>query len=589
MSEEWYFQPNKNDDLASGPFNDIEFREFIGNKFVTPDTLVKQGDDGEWKRATDIQGLFGTDKPAPPPAPEETEEQDKGNSPSIPKGVEVGLHGYPYAPDYDESALIDTMTGKRIVCPHCWTIFPRERILHIAQHPSLIGDNVVGENEPLRFLPTRYTPERQPFGPKGMVCPDMACPHCHLRIPSSIIDLTSLFFSVVGAPQSGKSYFLAAMVNSLRNDLSRRFKFSFTDADAMINYRVNEYEEQLFRSVTPSEPAIIYKTDVGGAHYSHVELNDMHLELPMPFIFKLQPLSNADQEKEFTKNLILYDNAGEHFLPGDDDVSRPATRHLVHSHGLIFLFDPVLDPDMRRKCGVDDPQLELLKKKVTNQERLLMEMIRRIRLHGGMNSTEKYCNPLIIAVSKYDLWESLLPMDLRKISPWKQDKHNMSRKVDMDVLLNVSYHVRELLFGMKTTSSFVTTAESFSKRVLFIPFSSLGCSPEVLEADKSLLGVKPDNVNPVWAGTPALALLAAQGYVPISELSSKGKKITKFNDEGDYITFIRGSNEEMERLPSVYFGASLLDYDTGQYFKIPKQFDWPLDDVEKNSDDFWNN
>jgi hypothetical protein len=32
----------------------------------------------------------------------------------------------------------------------------------------------------------------------------------------------------------------------------------------------------------------------------------------------------------------------------------------------------------------------------------------------------------------------------------------------------------------------------------------------------------------------------------------------------------------------------LSDAETGERFKVPKQFDWALDDIEKNDDDFWN-
>ena len=57
--------------------------------------------------------------------------------------------------------------------------------------------------------------------------------------------------------------------------------------------------------------------------------------------------------------LGLYDNAGEHFLPGRDTLGSPVTRHLARSRVLFFLFDPTQDPRFRKACSgkMHDPQM----------------------------------------------------------------------------------------------------------------------------------------------------------------------------------------------------------------------------------------
>ena len=172
---------------------------------------------------------------------------------------------------------------------------------------------IAGGEEQIRFLPNRFTPEGHAFDARGMVCPDMACPYCHLRIPQTIIDLDSIFYSVIGAPASGKSYFMTAMIWALRNKLSSLFNFSFTDADPSANEIVNRYEQQLFLNPQPEEVTIIEKTQLHGDLYNHVMLNKMDVELPVPFIFKLQPFDEELDDETYTRNLILYDNAGNIF------------------------------------------------------------------------------------------------------------------------------------------------------------------------------------------------------------------------------------------------------------------------------------
>ena len=63
--------------------------------------------------------------------------------------------------------------------------------MYISSHPSLVGDPVCGEHEQTRFFPVVFNSIGQPLDSEGMVCTDMACPHCHLRLPASIVDLNS--------------------------------------------------------------------------------------------------------------------------------------------------------------------------------------------------------------------------------------------------------------------------------------------------------------------------------------------------------------------------------------------------------------
>ncbi len=68
-----------------------------------------------------------------------------------------------------------------------------------------------------------------------MTSRSLACPKCHLPIPRAMLEMESLFISILGAPASGKSYFLTAMTWQLRQILPLNFKIAFTDADPESN------------------------------------------------------------------------------------------------------------------------------------------------------------------------------------------------------------------------------------------------------------------------------------------------------------------------------------------------------------------
>lgn len=129
-----------------------------------------------------------------------------------------------------------------ITCPHCWQHFDFKDINYISRHLDLLGDPVLGADAQKRFLPVKFSARGMAIDEKGMECPEMACPHCHLKIPESVVDLPTSIFSIVGAPSSGKSYFLTTMLWQIRKCLPHFFEFNISDVDSSFNAVLNEYE-----------------------------------------------------------------------------------------------------------------------------------------------------------------------------------------------------------------------------------------------------------------------------------------------------------------------------------------------------------
>ena len=180
----------------------------------------------------------------------------------------------------------------RVTCPHCWHPFPPEEVLWISQHPDLTGDPRLGGEHQQRFLPTRYTVEGDAIDARGFPCHSLACPNCHLAVPRALLELQPLFASILGAPASGKSYFLAAMTWQLRQSLGRYFSIAFGDADPAANRSLNEYEELLFLNSKQDDLVAIRKTELQGDLYDTVLFDRQTVSYPRPFIFSLRPLPN---------------------------------------------------------------------------------------------------------------------------------------------------------------------------------------------------------------------------------------------------------------------------------------------------------
>lgn len=424
----------------------------------------------------------------------------------------------------------------RLRCPYCWHSYHVDELLYISRHPDLAGDPVLGSEARQRFLPRDFEPVRRALDNRGEVCSEMACPRCHLRIPTPFLDTDPLFFSIIGTPGSGKSYYLASSTWILRKILPRYFGLNFEDVDNVTNQWLNEYEEKLFFPVDDVDYRAIEKTQIEASNLSRqVKINDITMLLPLPAIFTLLsksisrsnntgtmpsggvPPCGMDREKEETfkesngefpplcRTLTVYDNAGEHFQTGQDVIQKPGTLHMLHAHGFLFLFDPTADP---RFNGVINEALKgSIVQTVYQQQKILIETIDRIRKHSGLNVTERFEKPVVVGLSKADLLSDYFSRKgvQFKGKPLKWLIKGEAAALDMNAVKGVSSFIRELFYGL--VPEYVNTIEAFAGNVIYLPVSAVGHHPD----EK---GVNPRDIHPMWVEVPFLYILSETGHIP---------------------------------------------------------------------------
>lgn len=404
-----------------------------------------------------------------------------------------------------------------ILCPNCWHKFPPEDLLFISRHDAMVGDDIAGPVAYRRFLPSRFNITGDALDPMGVVSQQIACPRCHLEIARPLIEMLPFFISIVGAAGSGKSYLLASMIWQLRSQAAR-LGFTLTDGDPKANYELQRYEELLFMNAHPDRPVALRKTVRDGHElYQTVTLDEQSQTFPKPFQFTIAPVAHHPNAQQFPyRSMVLYDNAGEDFLPGEDKTNAPVTLHLAESAAVMFVFDPTQDARFRPLCNKNDPQLTsgIRNSKdhtLSRQEVIFNEMVARIRKYKGLGQGEQHTRPLIMILAKADTWLDIPEFTDEPIT------NEPDAGLDLPAIAKVSDHVREVL--KNRCPEIVHAAEAFSSHVVYIPVSSLGCSPElVTSANDSFLGIRPQNIKPRWVTTPMLWALAKSvpGMVPLS-------------------------------------------------------------------------
>ncbi len=398
-----------------------------------------------------------------------------------------------------------------VTCPNCWCKFPPEQLLFISRHSSLVGDDVVGPSAYRRFLPTRFTVSGNALDARGVECQQLACPHCHLEIARPLIEIQPLFISIVGAPASGKSYFLASMTWMMRNH-GPKVGLGYADGNPMANHELQSYEETLFLAANPDQPVEIRKTEMQGAElYQTIMLDGESQSYPQPFVFTALPTRDNPRYNDPQypyRSIVLYDNAGEHYLPGADNTITPVTNHLAKCSVIQFLFDPTQDPRFRARCNSNDPQLQHgirpgSSESLVRQEVILNEVAARVRKNRGLSHTERHNRPLVVILAKADVWIDMIDESI-DAEPFIDDDPAL---LDVRRIESMSDKCRKLMKDL--CPEIVAAAEGFCSSVIYVPVSALGTSPEKIEnEDGWYYGIRPANIKPRWATASMLWSLA---------------------------------------------------------------------------------
>ena len=407
---------------------------------------------------------------------------------------------------------------ERVHCPSCRFGFSPSEVLFVAEDSRLVGDPVAGPAQQLRFLPTRFDMGGAALDPEGARCTRVACPRCRIEFPRAMIELPSTFISVVGAPGCGKSHLLAAMTWGLRRERARAGA-CMVDTEPKLNARLHRDENILFGAPDSNEPVRLAKTEIAGDAllYRTVRIKGKDETLPLPLIFTLHVGAGAnvghstrtdamgvkvrgeklDDKLETVEStspgaslVVLYDNAGEHFLPGADESAQPVTRHLSQSRAILFVFDPTQDPRFRAATRMPESGGVNIR-----QDLVLTETFARVRHHRSRHAADTLDVPLVLVLSKADAWSVGAHIDLN-VEPYLPQGG-----LDFAALKKMDGALRPLL--QRACPEFMSAVRAATSRVLIVPCSALGPrASSVVGA-----GVRASDIHPQWASVALLTVL----------------------------------------------------------------------------------
>lgn len=363
---------------------------------------------------------------------------------------------------------------RTVICPYCFEEFPIEQMLF----DSFTG----GEARPARYTwfdRLRSQPPRPPRNEQGQPLHRKLCPKHRHVLPYTAGSQSSLVIGVIGAKFSGKSHYIAALVERLAGQVASDLQANLLPATDETHDRYQrEFYDPLFGkgielpATVGAPPPLIYDLALDGALWG--------------------------EQRSRAITLALYDTAGENF--DDRHTVQQMVQYLRVASGIIFLVDPLQSPAVREALprSAPLPNIDLMAESHHVIGRVLNE------LENGKMLAEAgpLATPVAVVLTKCDVLRDAGLIDANRL--WSADKRHIGyfdREAHNDMTGMIGEYVRRW-----STKAYATVRSRFSRHAFF-GVSSTGCAP-----DKTTRLYK--YISPWRVEDPLLWLLAELKVIP---------------------------------------------------------------------------
>lgn len=434
---------------------------------------------------------------------------------------------------------------KSFICPSCWEEFGLGQVCWIAE--KVKGDSHFHDKyEGTRFFPKHFRKSNDriyAIDEEGGLCERLACPHCHLEFPPRYLETKPFTVSIVGATDTGKSFYLLALQDRLSKELGK-YNLLYTDSQTHNNKQLKERCRKLFSGEGADREGRRQYVPTSG-DFGGTDKGDFVAEIlkevkgkpgkrepytyPKPFIYFLSP-----SDQSLARSLCLYDHAGERFMEeGMKDPNAPVTGHLRKSDAIFFVFDPT-QIDVFIEDANLNPRGDQSQKNVYNNSMDIFEGMTKYSIKGHYDGT------FVVLVTKCDEWmakgrtTSKFWKDIWNDPRWlSKEAETALRPVgntsspgplsrDNKLLLNILWEISDLVeqYITELYPQFTNAVKLFCARggkqldVIYVPVSATGVSPRKIGGEN---GFYVEELNPQWVEVPFLYALAKHGLMAVKK------------------------------------------------------------------------
>ena len=367
----------------------------------------------------------------------------------------------------------------KFICPHCFESAPLSGVMFRCQSEPQVcapqADAELGKFQRQATAPVmpRVFAPPPPMGrvkvnlrgfmvPPKARCPNCnndstmkVCPVCHSQLPYLLGRYKEMFIAVIGAKETGKSHYIAALVDIIKNQVGEEFDCVL---EAVDDATLDRYKNDFYK------PVVVDRTIIKATRSAR---DDFSVRIPL--IYTLNFTGKNLRGKTRIKKVVtvtFFDTAGED-MDSQDTISTE-NKYIFHSSGILVLVDPLQLPDVREQLpsSVDLPQMN------SEIDDIITRTANLIRQARGMRGTSQIKIPVAVALSKIDALDPLLDPS----SALLRDSTSGSGKLDLADIEAVNTEVQAHLRSWKGTYLKRQVEKNFTD-YCFFGLTALGCNP----------------------------------------------------------------------------------------------------------------
>jgi hypothetical protein len=217
------------------------------------------------------------------------------------------------------------------------------------------------------------------------------CPICHYELSHDVGQVDHRIVAIIGGSNTGKSHYIAALINRLQHEVGRNFEFSVSMiGDSTRERWMNDFYRPLFEN----------KTVLGGTLSATLDLR-----VRIPLIFRL---TLRDGHRIRALNISFFDTAGEDMANLKLDLLSVEARYICHADGIVVLLDPLQLEVIRHQL----PNANLPRPDPMARPGFIVERLRELfEQYYQLPGAKKVKTPIAFTFSKADTLKPILPPD----------------------------------------------------------------------------------------------------------------------------------------------------------------------------------
>jgi hypothetical protein len=284
------------------------------------------------------------------------------------------------------------------------------------------------------------------------------CQTCHSELPYTFGSYQDETFSVIGLKESGKTHYIAMLINIFGSRIAEQFDVSMEIVHDDVS---RKFKEVFGKNINQTDNRTTIEETRSGKDSS---------EIRRPLIYKLafRKKGFLGSKKLDIATVSIFDNAGEDLK--EEGKIRNYNKSVFNASGIILIIDPLQLPKIRAELSVRGVRLPSDAHGETKD--IVSRVAKIIRDNNAIEQNKLIEIPIAVAISKSDALKDIIGEGNSMI--FQESAHE--KTLNKSEIEGINTEIESFLSSWDDTG-LVTQIKNNFKNYCFFGFTALGSNP----------------------------------------------------------------------------------------------------------------